>query len=160
MKIRPRAWKSPLGSATALFFGFVLAVGHSASAAEPVAGVVLEKGITYGKGGNEDLKLDLAQPEHAEGLLPGIVYIHGGGWSGGAGRAYRNEFKRRPNVDTLPSQSSIDSPSPIKVARRNLPSPHRSRTASVPFAGCGPTPRNTTSTPTASVRPADRPAAT
>jgi len=71
----------------------MLAVGHSASAAEPVAGVVLEKDITYGKGGNEDLKLDLARPEHAEGLLPGIVYIHGGGWSGGARSAYRNDIQ-------------------------------------------------------------------
>ena len=54
MNIRACAWKSPLFSATALIFGFVLAVGHSASAAEPVAGIVLEKDITYGKGGNED----------------------------------------------------------------------------------------------------------
>ena len=35
----------------------------------------------------------MARPEHAEGLLPGIVYIHGGGWSGGARSAYGNDIQ-------------------------------------------------------------------
>jgi acetyl esterase/lipase len=93
MNIRARAWTSPLFSATVLIVGFGIAIGRSSSAAEPAAGVVVEKDITYGKGGDEDLKLDLARPEHAEGLLPGIVYIHGGGWSGGARSAYRGEIQ-------------------------------------------------------------------
>jgi acetyl esterase/lipase len=93
MNIRARAGKSPLFSAIVLTLGSVLAVGQSASAAEPVAGIVLETDITYGKGGSEALKLDLARPEHAEGLLPGIVYIHGGGWSGGNRSGYRNDIQ-------------------------------------------------------------------
>jgi acetyl esterase/lipase len=93
MNIRARAWTSSVLSATALIFGFVIAIDRSAAATEPVAGVVVEKDITYGKGGNEDLKLDLARPEHAEGLLPGIVYIHGGGWSGGSRIGYRNDIQ-------------------------------------------------------------------
>jgi acetyl esterase/lipase len=91
MNTPARAWTSLLASTTALVVGF--AMGHSAWAAEPVDGVVLEKDIIYGKGGNEDLKLDLARPEHATGLLPGIVYIHGGGWSGGNRIAYRNDIQ-------------------------------------------------------------------
>jgi acetyl esterase/lipase len=93
MLIRSRACVSALLSAAVVVAGFLTTVARTASAAEPVAGVVLEKDITYGKGGTEDLKLDLARPDHAEGLLPGIVYIHGGGWSGGARGAYRGEIQ-------------------------------------------------------------------
>lgn len=39
--------------------------------------------ITYGKGGDEDLKLDLSRPKKSDHPLPCIVVIHGGGWTGG-----------------------------------------------------------------------------
>ncbi len=71
-----------------LLFGPVQTV----SAEDPVPGVVVEKDIAYGKVGTEDLKLDLARPEHAEGLLPGIVFIHGGGWVGGDRGIHRREM--------------------------------------------------------------------
>jgi acetyl esterase/lipase len=54
-------------------------------AAVPARGaeIVVEKDIVYGTGGGKDLKLNLARPEQTNGLVPGIVYIHGGGWIGG-----------------------------------------------------------------------------
>jgi acetyl esterase/lipase len=41
---------------------------------------VLEEGITFGTGGDVDLKLDLARPETGEGPFPALVYIYGSGW--------------------------------------------------------------------------------
>src|SRR5262245_38733567 len=92
MLIRRNAWTSAFVSAALV--AFVGGLAQLASADEPVAGVVVEEDITYGKGGTEDLKLDLARPEHAEGLLPAMVYIHGGGWSGGDRKAYKGEIKQ------------------------------------------------------------------
>src|SRR5436190_47405 len=53
--------------------------------AEPQApeGVVYEKDVEFGKGGETTLHLDIARPEKAEKRLPCIVVIHGGGWRGG-----------------------------------------------------------------------------
>jgi acetyl esterase/lipase len=98
MNIRAFAWRSLLVSAAVGVAGLLLAVAQTAPAAEPTTtaaqpNVVVEKDIIYGKGGTEDLKLDLARPEHAEGLLPGIVFIHGGGWSGGNRSAYKNDIQ-------------------------------------------------------------------
>lgn len=45
--------------------------------------VTIENNIVYGKGGSEDLKLDMARPKEGSGPFPAIVLIHGGGWSGG-----------------------------------------------------------------------------
>ena len=67
------------------------------------AEIVVEKDIVYGTGGGKDLKLNLARPEHANGLLPAIVYIHGGGWRGGDRKTYtRTTSKRRPGADMSP----------------------------------------------------------
>jgi acetyl esterase/lipase len=49
----------------------------------PPAGVVYEKDVEFGKGGDTALKLDIARPEKADKRLPCIVVIHGGGWRGG-----------------------------------------------------------------------------
>ncbi|HEY4258618.1 MAG TPA: alpha/beta hydrolase [Schlesneria sp.] len=53
------------------------------------AEVVIEQDLVYGKGGEVELKLDLARPKEGEGPFPGLVLIHGGGWSGGK----RQDFK-------------------------------------------------------------------
>jgi acetyl esterase/lipase len=45
--------------------------------------IVLEKDIVYGKGGDTQLRLDLAMPKHGKGPFPAIVFLHGGGWRGG-----------------------------------------------------------------------------
>jgi acetyl esterase/lipase len=48
------------------------------------AAVRVEKDMEYGRAGGESLKLDLYLPaEDRAALRPGIVFIHGGGWSGG-----------------------------------------------------------------------------
>ena len=41
---------------------------------------VLEEDITFGKGDDVDLKLDLARPETGKGPFPALVYIFGSGW--------------------------------------------------------------------------------
>lgn len=46
------------------------------------ADVRMERDLVYGKGGDRDLKLDLALPK-GDGPFPAIVCIHGGGWRGG-----------------------------------------------------------------------------
>lgn len=47
------------------------------------AEVITEQDIVYGKGGDVDLKLDLARPKEGDGPFPGLILIHGGGWSAG-----------------------------------------------------------------------------
>jgi acetyl esterase/lipase len=58
------------------------------------ADVVLEEAIPYAKGGQADLLLDLARPGETNGLRPGLVFIHGGGWIGGGREMYRNEIQQ------------------------------------------------------------------
>src|SRR5208283_1762674 len=44
------------------------------------AAFVTENGITFGKGGDTELKLDLARPKEGAGPFPALVFIHGGSW--------------------------------------------------------------------------------
>lgn len=53
------------------------------------AEIVIDQDLVYGKGGDVELKLDLARPKEGEGPFPGLVLIHGGGWAGGN----RQDFK-------------------------------------------------------------------
>jgi acetyl esterase/lipase len=48
------------------------------------AGVKALKNLEYGKIGERKLLVDLFLPEKAEGKLPVIVWIHGGGWRSGS----------------------------------------------------------------------------
>jgi acetyl esterase/lipase len=43
----------------------------------------VERGLVYGKGGDRDMKLDLAMPKNGAGPFPAIVCVHGGGWRQG-----------------------------------------------------------------------------
>jgi acetyl esterase/lipase len=45
--------------------------------------VRVHRGLVYGKGGDKDLKLDLAMPTNGAGPFPAVVCIHGGGWRAG-----------------------------------------------------------------------------
>ncbi len=54
--------------------------------------VVIEDNITYGKVSDTELKLDLARPQ-GDGPFPAIVFIHGGGWSGGNRQGYRGQIQ-------------------------------------------------------------------
>jgi acetyl esterase/lipase len=43
----------------------------------------VDRDLVYGKGGETDLKLDLAMPKEGKGPFPAIVCVHGGGWKAG-----------------------------------------------------------------------------
>lgn len=58
--------------------------------AQPAAPIV-EKDVVYGEVGEQKLKLDVYRPapaNAAQDLLPAVIAVHGGGWSGGS----KNEF--------------------------------------------------------------------
>jgi acetyl esterase/lipase len=93
MPIRSRARTSFFCWAAVVAAGSFLLFTGSATAQEPGAKAIIETGFVYGKGGSEDLKLDLARPEQATGLMPGLVYIHGGGWRGGSRNGYHKEIE-------------------------------------------------------------------
>src|SRR5947208_436433 len=62
-----------------------LALAPLARAADrkPPDDVEFTKDVVYGKGGGQDLKLDLSRPSHADGKRPCILVFHGGGWAAG-----------------------------------------------------------------------------
>ena len=60
-----------------------ISINLQAQEKKPDAKVRLEKDIIYGKGGDQNLMLDLARPAEGEGPWPCIVCVHGGGWRGG-----------------------------------------------------------------------------
>jgi len=53
-----------------------------------IDGIVEQTDIVYGTGGGTDLKLDLYTPENLSGPVPGIIFIHGGGWRSGKRQDY------------------------------------------------------------------------
>ena len=65
----------------------VISAGCVARAAE----VTVEQNITYGEGGDTELKLDIARPG-GDGPFPAIVFIHGGGWFQGTRQGYRGQI--------------------------------------------------------------------
>ncbi|TLD68588.1 alpha/beta hydrolase [Phragmitibacter flavus] len=61
---------------------FVLSKTH-ADKPKPPDTILFEPNIVFGKGGDDDLKLDLARPKKIDGKAPALVVIHGGGWISG-----------------------------------------------------------------------------
>ncbi len=51
--------------------------------------VELQKEIEYGKVGDRSLHLDLYKPRKLQGKVPGLIFIHGGGWKTGKLQDYR-----------------------------------------------------------------------
>jgi len=59
------------------------------------APVVAATDITFGRGGEYDLTLDLYRPAGSpRGPLPAVVFIHGGGWCGGEKEGFRDQGAR------------------------------------------------------------------
>lgn len=56
---------------------------------EVPAGIREETDIVYGTGGGENLALDLYTPENLTGPVPGVIFIHGGGWRSGKRQDYK-----------------------------------------------------------------------
>lgn len=52
-------------------------------AAQPPDNVNFEKDVVYGKVGDVELKLNISRQKGAQGALPCVVVIHGGGWAAG-----------------------------------------------------------------------------
>ena len=48
-----------------------------------------EQNIVYGTGGGTPLELDLYSPDYLSGPVPGIIFIHGGGWRSGKRQDYK-----------------------------------------------------------------------
>lgn len=63
---------------------FALLLAAPLSAQEKKFQVQMEKDLIYGKGGQTELKLDLAMPKDGAGPFPAVVCVHGGGWRGGS----------------------------------------------------------------------------
>ena len=73
---------------TVRWFAVISLIALSLSArsrgADAPPDVDFQRDIVYGKGGDVDLKLNLARPKSpASKKLPCVVVIHGGGWMGG-----------------------------------------------------------------------------
>lgn len=54
--------------------------------------VTVEENVTYGKGGDTELQLDLARPA-GDGPFPAIIFIHGGGWYQGNREGYKSDIR-------------------------------------------------------------------
>ncbi len=79
----------------ALANGEVTLIDLSAPMAVP-EGIAETKDIEYGNVNGRPLLLDLYQPRERSGKLPGIILIHGGGWSGGQRSDYKYYCVRFP----------------------------------------------------------------
>ena len=52
-------------------------------------GVMAHENLVFGTGGGRELKLDLYAPK-GDGPFPGVVVVHGGGWTGGNKESFRS----------------------------------------------------------------------
>ncbi len=67
-----------------IILSFFVALSLVISAQGQIAGVQAHRDLVYVEGGHERNKLDLFLPEKAEGPLPLIIWVHGGGWQNGS----------------------------------------------------------------------------
>lgn len=67
----------------------VVAIVKARQEPAPPANVEYTPDVAYREVGGETLRLDLARPKSAEGPVPCIVFIHGGGWRAGSRREFR-----------------------------------------------------------------------
>jgi pectinesterase len=55
------------------------------------SGVAVEHDVIYARYGTRELHVDFYHPAEGQGLFPGVVFMHGGGWSGGTPMQFRRE---------------------------------------------------------------------
>ena len=67
-------------------FTVLLVAGPISLPAQPPdpADLVVLHDVVTGKGGGRDLHAEIAYPKNATGALPAVIFIHGGGFSGGS----------------------------------------------------------------------------
>ncbi|HXG11315.1 MAG TPA: alpha/beta hydrolase [Gemmataceae bacterium] len=63
---------------------FIVAAAPALAPAQQRYEVQVERDLVYGKGGDTELKLDLAMPKNGKGPFPALVCIHGGAWLRGS----------------------------------------------------------------------------
>jgi acetyl esterase/lipase len=63
--------------------GWCVLLAPAAAWGQAPEAVLVEQGLVFGKGGDVELKLDLAMPKAGDGPFPAVVCLHGGGWVGG-----------------------------------------------------------------------------
>ncbi len=68
---------------------------------EKVPEVRVETDLVFGKGGDKELKLDLAMPKEGDGPYPAVIYLHGGAWRGGS----RKEFSK--SIEALAARGYV-----------------------------------------------------
>lgn len=79
-----------------MFRGVLLAQAILFASSFPLSaadGVRVESNVTYATVGDIKLQLDIAQPTQGDGPFPCLVFIHGGGWSGGNRLVYRTAIE-------------------------------------------------------------------
>jgi acetyl esterase/lipase len=77
-----------------MLLGLLAAGALTAAADAPTPPPIHEEtGVVVGKGGDDDLKLDLALPA-GDGPFPVVICIHGGGWVGGDRTQLHTTLKR------------------------------------------------------------------
>lgn len=67
-----------------IILSFFVALTSVISAQGQIEGVKAHRDLVYVEGGHERQKLDLYLPEKADGPLPLIIWVHGGGWQNGS----------------------------------------------------------------------------
>lgn len=81
--------------AVKFFLLFIVALAALAQGENPPfqapAGVEIRPDVVYARHGARQMHLDLYLPKEGAGPFPAVVYIHGGGWSGGNKNAFRRQ---------------------------------------------------------------------
>jgi acetyl esterase/lipase len=82
----PAGYPSSTAALLAIQIGTLKAVDRNPPLPDDVE---LQTNVEYGKVGDRPLVLDLYSPKERKGTLPGLIFIHGGGWKGGKKDDYR-----------------------------------------------------------------------